>query len=388
MPPKLVYPARDPAAPYFKSNPTVPKFDPTNFTRWREEFERYNKNVVQHTKFSEYKSIIEAHPPDTPVEQCRADELINLVAKIHFEPRKLVAECADEFATALTAAASAEPDSADVPEWMISIVYDNLVAACSAAADAMLIIESHGATNAWAAWIGINRKFAKAGCEVIWRVLDDMHKPNLSSDPQDQLAHNRACLAKLTGLCGSTKARDEAVHTYAYLYQFNAKSDDTVIADRAREVRERMMLERKDVTTEHWATTWAAVTGSRTVQPVTEHLNYANQRTARAGDGASNASRAGQSTFKPGIPRPCANCRGDHRAIACPEQCRQCGCQQKVNVANGFLAGHYPGCVSIKSGDAVAILQTVQRQQSQQQSGSRGSSRRHGPDAGRLPRSA
>jgi hypothetical protein len=51
-----------------------------------------------------------------------------------------------------------------------------------------------------------------------------------------------------------------------------------------------------------------------------------------------------------------------------------------VNVANGFLAGHYPGCVSLKSGDAVAMLQTVQPQQSQQQSGSRGSSRRQQVD--------
>jgi hypothetical protein len=68
-----------------------------------------------------------------------------------------------------------------------------------------------------AAWTDINRKFAKVGCEmpVIWLALDDMHKSSLSSDPEDQLAHNRACLAKLTGLCGTTSARDEAIHTYA-----------------------------------------------------------------------------------------------------------------------------------------------------------------------------
>jgi hypothetical protein len=47
-----------------------------------------------------------------------------------------------------------------------------------------------------------------------------------------------------------------------------------------------------------------------------------------------------------------------------------------VPVANGSLQGHFPGCVVLKSGDAVAILQTVQPPQSQQQSGSRGSSRR------------
>jgi hypothetical protein len=35
------------------------------------------------------------------------------------------------------------------------------------------------------------------------------------------------------------------------------------------------MLERMDVTAAHWASTWAAVTSSRTVRPVTEHLNYA-----------------------------------------------------------------------------------------------------------------
>jgi hypothetical protein len=102
MPPKIVYPARDPAAPYFKSNPTVPKFEPTSFTRWRDEFVRFNKHLVQQTKFIEYKSIIEAHPPGTEVDQCRDDELSKLVAKVHFQPRGLVAECADEFTKALT----------------------------------------------------------------------------------------------------------------------------------------------------------------------------------------------------------------------------------------------------------------------------------------------
>jgi hypothetical protein len=210
---------------------------------------------------------------------------------------------------------------------------------------------------------------------MIWRVLDDMHKTNISSDPQDQLAHNLACQAKLTGLCGAAEARDEAIRTYAYLYQSNAKNDDPVIAERAREVRERMMLESKPITTANWATTWAAVTSSRTVRPVTEHLNYAGQRTARAGDGAPGASRAGQSASWPRM-LACKNCAGMHRTMVCPEQRRQCGCRQRVQVANGSLQGHLPGCVVLKSGDDLAILQTVQPQQSQQQSGSRGSSSR------------
>jgi len=263
MPNKVVYPARDPTWAYFKANPTVPKFEPKDFEQWRDEFVRFTKNLVQQAKFTEYKSVIEAHPPNTTVDQCREDELQNLVASsaVEFQPRKLVTHCADKFTAALTAVSSA-PDINDVPEWMLSILYDNLVAACNAAPDAMLIIESHGADNAWAAWTDINRKFAKVGCEMTWLALDDMHKSNLSPDPQDPLAHNRACLAKLTGLCGAASARDEAIHTYAYLYQFNAKNEDPVIAERARdsEVRERMMLERKDVTPAHWETTWAAVT--------------------------------------------------------------------------------------------------------------------------------
>ena len=63
--PKVVYPARDPTGPYFKSNPTVPKFDPTKFTRWRDDFVRYTKHLIISSKFAEYKSIIEAHPPGT-----------------------------------------------------------------------------------------------------------------------------------------------------------------------------------------------------------------------------------------------------------------------------------------------------------------------------------
>jgi hypothetical protein len=141
------------------------------------------------------------------------------------------------------------------------------------------------------------------------------------------------------------------------------------------------MLESKNVTTENWATTWAAVTSSRTVQPVTEHLNYAGQRTARAGEGAPGASRAGQSASRSTGPRPCSNCGGSsHRPLVCPERCKHCGCHQRVPVANGSLQGHFPGCVVLKSGDAGAVLQTVQPQQSQQQSGSRGSSRRQQVD--------
>ena len=137
--------------------------------------------------------MIEAHPPGTEVDQCKADELSRLAAdaSVGYQPRKLVDRCADEFAKALTAA-STEPDPADVPVWMLSVLYDNLIAACNAATDAMLIIESHGADKPWAAWLSVNLKFAKAGKQEIWSVLDDMHKPNLSSDPQDQQAHNRA----------------------------------------------------------------------------------------------------------------------------------------------------------------------------------------------------
>ena len=70
----------------------------------------------------------------------------------------------------------------------------------------------------------------------------------------------------------------------------------------------------------------------------------------------------------------CRNCPGMHRTAVCPEQCHKCGCQQRV--ANGSLQGHFPWCVAVKSGDAMALLQTVQPQQSQQQSGRRESSRR------------
>ena len=378
--PVSVYPARDLTMPFFKCHPSVPKFDKANFSRWRSEFVRYIQHVIRQVKYLEYKSIIEANPPGSDVAACAADELTDLLTSIGNDPRKLVAQCADAIGSALTANAS-KPGTASVPSYMLSILYDNLVAACADATDAMLIIESHGADNAWEAWVSINRKFAKAGCEGIWHVLDDMHKPNLSSDPQDQLAHHRACQAKLTGLCGAADARDEAIRAYAYLYLYNAKSEDPVIAERARAVRERMMLGRQDVTAENWATTWAAVTSSRTVQPVTEHLSYAGQRTARVGDGAPGTSRAGKSASRPTGPRPCANCGGSsHRPLVCPEQCRHCGCQQRVPVANGSLQGHFPGCVVLKSGDAVAILQTVQPQQSQQQSGSRGSSRRQQVD--------
>ena len=237
MPPKVVYyPARDVTAPYFKTHPTVPNFVPADFTRWRDEFVRYLQHLVQHTKYLEYKSIIEANPPDTRVDECRGDELKWLLNEVNYEPRKLVARCAEEFVAELTAASS-KPDGDKVPDWMLGILYDNLVAACGDAPDATLIIESHGAADAWAAWLSVNRKFAKAACEEIWRILDEMHKQNLSSNPQDQLAHHRACQAKLTGLCGAPEARDEAIQTFAYLYHPNAKSEDSAVAERARGAR-------------------------------------------------------------------------------------------------------------------------------------------------------
>jgi hypothetical protein len=78
MPTKVVYPARDPTWPYFKANPTVPKFESKNCEQWRDELEfvRFTRtrNLVQQAKFTEYKSAIEAHPPNTAVDQCREDE--------------------------------------------------------------------------------------------------------------------------------------------------------------------------------------------------------------------------------------------------------------------------------------------------------------------------
>jgi len=127
MPPKPVYPARDLTVTYFKSNPAVPKFDPANFTRWKAEFVRYIRHLVQHAKFLEYKSIIEANPPGTEVDQCRGDELRVLVVAVGYQPRELVAQSADVFTKALTAASS-KPADDNVPEWMLNILYDNLAA--------------------------------------------------------------------------------------------------------------------------------------------------------------------------------------------------------------------------------------------------------------------
>ena len=58
-----------------------------------------------------------------------------LVEAVGFQPRELVAQSADLFTKALTAASS-KPASDNVPEWMLNILYDNLVAACNAATDA------------------------------------------------------------------------------------------------------------------------------------------------------------------------------------------------------------------------------------------------------------
>ena len=166
-------------------------------------------------------------------------------------------------------------------------------------------------------------------CKEIWHLLDEMHNYRGSFEPENQISHHKACMARLLALCGSAEAQRLAVEMYQ-LYRSYGECGKPVMVKSHVRTRDRMLLECQDLTVDNYIATWKTLQDSDSAQ--SNHVQFGNvnrthfpdQHTAHI----ANASASSTSTDGLAPPGPrmddVASRLPDstsHRALVRPDNC-------------------------------------------------------------------
>ena len=188
-PPKIKYPARDPAAGYLAATPEVPKLDRTGFSVWKGNFLLHLQRTLQHMRFLELKSIIEetevgqGHPSVPKVRVVTKDAGgTEVVTESLGDPRDMVNKYGREIVAVLRTTDEMklppeEPDKAayatavEDQQIAMDVLYALLQQACKSIPEALLIVNSHrvDGNGPWQAWQTLVLKYEPHGTDRVWR---------------------------------------------------------------------------------------------------------------------------------------------------------------------------------------------------------------------------